>query len=204
MRREGPFFPAVLKTPDGQWLADGLARICAAERWVEIRSQFVPLLPLGAQAVVCRLTGQEESHRFMGKVYLSSPTLLRIVEVEEALLAEAELELPQPVCLEGWVSPAAGEGPRARVDLFSLSLSQVRFTSTQPFQEGQALQLEIQSPSLPLAGVGLQVARRLLFGVGKSSYRCRITSLPPHCRAQLASYLAQGAHVFDDGGPPAG
>ena len=84
-------FPARLKSPAGEVLAEGEAQLSRVARTVTFRSDFVPLYPPGTPLEILRLLDDQEIHRFFGKVYLSDRQLLRLTGVDDELLPGSEL-----------------------------------------------------------------------------------------------------------------
>lgn len=85
-----PWFPALLKSEEGEELARGEAMVLPEEQAVNFASDFVPLYPMGTPMEIVRLHKGREVHRFTGKVYLSDKELMRIVSVQDELLPGSE------------------------------------------------------------------------------------------------------------------
>lgn len=85
-----PWFPALLKTAEGEVLAEGSACVSSETKDVTFQSDFVPLYPVGTPLEIVRLSEAREIHRFFGKVYLSDKTLLRLVSVTDRTPPDAE------------------------------------------------------------------------------------------------------------------
>lgn len=85
-----PTFPALLKNQDGTIIGEGEGVILHTERAVNFLSDFVPLYPIGTPLQIDRLYQNRTVHRFMGKVFLSDRTLLRLVSVQDELLPGSE------------------------------------------------------------------------------------------------------------------
>lgn len=208
---EPHFFKAVLKTQNDQYLADGSATVCVAEKSVEFRSQFVPLLPLGAQAKIVRVIDGRETHCFEGSVYLSSSTLMRLVDVNDQLLTEVELEAMQNVTIPAQVSPyqtqnglfqfAAKRLARFEAEVFSISLTRLRFVCSEEFMEGERVSINL-GPPLELTGLTVEIKQQLLFGEKKIGYRCDLLPLDPEQKMALIGFLSKRMQVFRPGPPP--
>lgn len=91
LMQSGGNFPARLKSPAGEVLAEGEAQLSREARTITFRSDFVPLYPIGTPLEVFRLSGEAEAHRFFGKVYLSDRQLLRLTDLDDELLPGSEL-----------------------------------------------------------------------------------------------------------------
>lgn len=190
------FFPATLRTADGRFLADGHARGYLGSRTLEFRSDFVPLLKYRTRARVARMKGGYELQRFEGTVYLSSPAMLRLVEVNERELAEVALENLQDVNLSGTVIQREAARERGcAANIYSISFDKLRFTSPEEFMEGERLGLRLDKPIL-IKGIELQVMERIAFGQrNKIGYRCDILEMPEDVRGSLVEYLIGQADV---------
>ncbi len=195
------YFKAIVKTLDGSILADGEACVSVQDRSVDFRGSFVPMFRMGNRIIITRMVGAEEAQSFEGEVYLSSPKLLRIVGVDEKALATVELEMaPQRIAIHGTVSPvlkgvfqlAAGRRLKFDAEIFSISLTKLRFSCTEEFEVGEELQVSTEIP-LVLNKVVVVVEQKLLFGEDRTGYRCSIKSLPESCREGLINYLAATA-----------
>lgn len=84
-------FTAHLKSEYGEILAKGQGSVNIAERYVTFTSDFVPQYHISTPMEVVRIFKGKEIHRFIGKIYLSSKTLMRIVDIRDELLPGAEL-----------------------------------------------------------------------------------------------------------------
>ena len=189
------FFPAVLKTEDGRFLADGFAKGTLFNRTLEFRGDFVPLLQYRTRARVVRIQNGYETLKFEGLVYLSSPAMLRLVEVNEWELAQTALETPQELSLSATViqrEASRERGCEARI--FSLSYDKLRFTSPETFEEGEILGVKLDAP-LSLRGIEVQIRERIAFGQReRTGYRCDILASPEEWRQRLTEYLVQLSH----------
>lgn len=84
------FFPANLYTPEGELLAEGQSSILKEDKAVGFSSDFVPLYPVGTPLVIERIFEHRAVHRFTGQVFLSSKEHMRLINVEDTLLPNAE------------------------------------------------------------------------------------------------------------------
>ncbi|MBR5486077.1 MAG: hypothetical protein IKV41_06150 [Oscillospiraceae bacterium] len=202
------YFTALLKSPDGKLLSEGYACGNARGKYVEFESDFVPIMSFGEKAQIVRVVNDTETHVFSGTVYLCSPELMRIVNVDGELLTQLELsEKMQELSLEAKVSPvmykngllqfAAEKLIKFDARIFAISLSQLKFVSSEPFAEGERLTLSITQP-ISVSGMEVEITQNLLFGEGQSGYRCNITLLPEPGYSVLAQYLEQNSCINDD------
>ena len=80
--------PARLRAEYNNITSYGELTVMEREDAVEFTGEFIPLLPLGQPAEVSWVYADRTLAAFIGRVYLSSPTLLRLVDVSPKL-AEA-------------------------------------------------------------------------------------------------------------------
>lgn len=88
--RDADMFPAILKNTEGEIIAEGHGNILVSTHAVNFTSDFVPLYPIGTPMEIDRIFEDKEVHRFVGKVFLSDRTLLRLVCVDDELLPGSE------------------------------------------------------------------------------------------------------------------
>jgi len=189
------YFPAVLKTPEGNFLAEGYAKGDLSARTLEFRSDFVPLLKYRTRARVARIEKGYETQKFEGTVYLSSPAMLRLVDVNIRELAEIELESLQEVHFSG--TAIRRESMReigCPAEIFAVSYDKLRFTSSENFEEGQQVGFAVDKP-FALRGLELRVQEKIDFGQEtRAGYRCEILYLPEEGRELLIDYVIRQAH----------
>lgn len=82
-------FPAQLRAGYNNINVPGQATVMERENAVEFTGDFVPLMPLGESAAVDWAHGERALVTFSGQVYLSSPRLLRLVDVDPKLVEAA-------------------------------------------------------------------------------------------------------------------
>lgn len=198
------YFEAVVKSMEGGYLADGYARISLQDKSVEFRGSFVPSLFLDTLVQIIRIVDGEEAECFIGNVYLSAPDLLRIINVDEKLLASVQMESLQKVDFEGTVSPAEVKGGMFQrmaerwrtpiaANIYAVSKSKIRFVSDGQFEMDQQLKISVTAP-IVLKQVIVQVKELLLFGQEeRTGYRCDIQSMLPEDQDTFISYLAERA-----------
>ncbi len=198
-------FPAIVKTEDDRVLAEGYAHVSLSEGYVDFRGPFVPSFFLGTTVKIIRVEEERELNCFIGKAYLSSPDLLRIIGVDKKMLAEVEIESLHGISLSGRASPIVSKCSifqfvadhllRFSISVFEISLSKIKFTSTQYFELEEYLQVSLPEP-LPLKKLVVQVKDQLLFGQKEIGYRCDIISLPPTGKQALIDYLT--SHTIEE------
>ena len=195
-------FPAVLKTMEDKVLEYGTACVSMEEQCIDFKSDFVPLCKMGTTLKIIRMEEETETQIFTGEVYLSSEKMLRLVSVEDELLpgsiyaylydvemrGEGETQVPGKKRLFGRQSLVTQSFP---IEIYAISLPQVKFTCQEPLTEGQNITLTITEP-LHLRHIPLQVELPINFMDGKaSSYRCKILELQEEGRQSLEELLWQ-------------
>lgn len=213
-------FPAVLKTPEGRVVEYGTALASIAEGSVDFKSEFVPLFKMGTPMVIVRVKDKVETQVFRGESYLSTEKMLRLVQVRDEVLPGAASAYSYDVELSGEGSaliqpkttrrffsfgqkeeslPSWQEFP---IDLYSISLTRVKFTCSVPLAQGQKVTLTAGDPPL-LQEVPLEVELPVTFGEGDtSSYRCRILDLPGDNRERMETLLRQLSLAANKAFPP--
>lgn len=205
MSRQRRYFKALLKTEDGAVLEEGYACILHQNRAVEFRSGFVPLMKFGTTAHIVRVMEDQETHCFTGQVYLSSPKLLRIINVSDKLLAEAELALSVETSIHAKLSPVLSQAEtfhlpigkliKFEAEIYSISMTTIKFTSNEKFAVGAQLNIGTEDP-VHLKKVLVEVFQTIDFGKEKNGYRCRILSMPEQSKTNLSEYLEKLNQIF--------
>jgi hypothetical protein len=202
MQLENQYFAAVLKTHDDQFLSSGFAIFSKEDRYVEFRSDFVPLVRFGKEAKIIETRNGREYHCFAGQVYLSSSALLRIVGVTDSLLDPSELEVPQKIFMDAMViAQTKYQEPQFSAQIYAISLTEMRFVCEEKFSLGQLLQISSMEP-ITLENVIITVEKHISFGQTKTGYRCEILSMPDPSRELLTQYLMNCSRIFDGGEEP--
>ena len=81
---------ATLLNASGKVIEHGAASVSVKDKSVDFSCGFVPILKFGANVkIICTVHGHP-THIFSGSVFLSSPSLLRVVSVECTMLPGAE------------------------------------------------------------------------------------------------------------------
>lgn len=154
-------FPARLLAPYNDIQEYGEGHLGAGGDAVDFLSDFVPLIPLGSLAAIEWTYAGRTIATYEGKVYLSTPSLLRLVEVDESLVVRARGIFATNTRLPGQVREGA-EAPPARalprpVEILYLSVGMVKLhTSFQP-PVGHRLLLDVEVDFLTLHGLCLRV-----------------------------------------------
>ena len=206
------YFPAVVKSAENIVLADGFACISLQERSIDFKGSFVPLFFLNETASICRMVDGKEAECFTGTVYLSSANLLRIIHVDEKLLAKVLAEQLQWVNIPGTAvfteqvqvrrsllrRTAEAKTTPTDIQVHAISLSKIKFTAEALLQTGQEVQVTLQEP-LALPTFPVLIQEQILFGE-KTGYRGDILSLSEESRTKMVQFLSemQEAHFQEE------
>ncbi len=208
MRLLGNWFPAILKSADGEELSAGEACFDRSAQEIEFTSDFVPLFPLGTPMKIERVYEGADIHDFSGQVYLSSKKLMRLVSVRDTPRYGAQYVYCSNLKLNATVRFPEGQ-PQKKPLLFFSSKAAKRKESTavvvssvnpqgvtllhdilDPFAHGQTLLMQLHEPA-PALEAELVVARELLFG-DRASYFCRFE------RILSGSIDALGHYIYEN------
>lgn len=166
-------FPAHLVAPYNDIQEYGEGHLGAGGDAVDFGSDFVPLVPLGSKASIQWIYAGREIAAYEGKVYLSTPTLLRIVDVDEPLVVRARGIFASNTRLPGLVREGADAPPRS-VEVLYLSLGMVKLHA--PFQSpvGLRLLLDVEVDFLTLRGLSLQVRQTVPLRKDENLLLCEV------------------------------
>ena len=184
-------FKARLKTWDDRLLEEGYASVSIENRSVDFQNEFVPLLELGTTVKVFQLQEDKEIHCFIGRVYLSSRRLLRVVSVSDDLLTEAEKQLPVEVDIKGQLRLQSGGIKSIKsypAHIYPLSPAIVKFTCPLQLPAGSCVLLSFSKP-FAIEGLAAQVYQSILFGDSHSGYLCHVQSAPDPGRTRLSDFI---------------
>lgn len=196
-------FDAVLKSESGKTIEMGRAVFSAETRSVDFEGGFVPLFSMGTRLQVFRIHEGAEVHRFVGQVYLSSPHMLRLVEVEDTILPGAALAFMYYVDLDGTGHAVVKKQERHflrqrtidvpidfPIRVHALSIKEIKFNVDLAIelQPGQPLNLRL--PSGPrIQNLPVLVRQAIVFGTEANCYRCQIRRLAPDSQRRLQQYV---------------
>jgi len=201
------WFPALLKSPEGEVLAEGSANVVPETGDVNFKSEFVPLYPMNTVLVVTRLEQRnKEVAKFTGKVYLSSRNLMRLVSVEREILDESnhvfrglkfnatltapqEKEPPKKGLFRLFAGAPKEEEAVYEVEVAGLGRNVLEFLydAATPFYPGQQLSIKVDLP-IDFPETALEIEEAVIFGE-KASYRCSLPELPDELREELVRFL---------------
>lgn len=160
-------------------------------------SDFVPLIKLGSRVAVIRVIGEKRLERFVGKVYLSSRKLLRIVDVDSATIGAA-LEIFESNAVfptEFLIAP--GATTRFNVQKAHAISGFVRYVSPQSVKictmefvdKGAYLVFSLEEPSLPIDKMLVRIKERILLMRSAALLLCEVISPNRHNGVAIAGYL---------------
>ena len=190
--------PAMLMTPDNRVLEVGSARVSAENQSVDFLGGFIQLFRMDTPLKVVITERDTPVQSFSGKVYLSSQTLLRLVEVREKIYVGAKKVCFFDTALEGVLHVQPEERPRRlflprrhtdgpetlAAAISRISLGGVNFTAGRPLGRGQPVGLDI--PALEVRGLELRVETAFEFGQEqRRNYHCSIRQIPPEALEPL-------------------
>lgn len=190
-----PYFNAVLKTDKDLFLEVGTACVYVESESVDFKNEFVPLMKLGETAKVVRTDGSDETQSFVGKVYLSSRKLLRIVSVKDYILPNAAKHLSVTVPIQAVVTPVTlltRKHKTAYAILHFLSMHTIKFTCREKFEPGQKLLITIPSSTpggAAMRDISVSVYKNIIFGENETGYHCTVLDIPAPCVPMLRTYL---------------
>ncbi len=192
-------FDAVLKSESGTLLAVGTASI-TPNRYITFESDFVPLYPIGTPMEIVRIHKGREVHRFVGKVYLSDKTLIRIIDVKDTLLTGCESVYCSNLDFSGVLHDSLAKKksifPKSKarkkgvlINIVEINDDSLVFTYDidRPFETEQRLTMELSSP-LPSITLPVIVESALMFGQN-ASYTCRYLGIDEADKEQLSGFL---------------
>ena len=160
-------------------------------------SDFVPLIKLGSEVAVIRTIGEKRLERFVGKVYLSSRKLLRIVDVDSAAICPALEMFESNAVFPAEFLIAPGASTRFNVQKAQAVSGFVRYVSprevkicTMEFVDtGEYLMFSIEEPSLPLEKMLVRIKERVLLMRSAALLLCEVVSLSINNETAIADYL---------------
>lgn len=150
-------FPARLQAPYNNILEYGDGSLDAGGSAIHFLADFVPLVPLGAPARIEWLYADRVVTAYEGSVYLSTPTMLRLVDVDEALVARAQGIFASNTRLPGLARRSGKELPAFPVEALYLSVGMVKLSSPVPVEVDEKLSLHVEVDFLTLQGLSLRV-----------------------------------------------
>lgn len=182
-------FPARLRSGYNNVEEYGTAQVAGGEDAVDFTSAFIPLLPLGSQAVVEWVLGQSVVQAYAGRVYLSSPGLLRLVGVEPALVADTRALFATNIQMPATVLPPKAAPMPAKV--VYLALGHLTLQVPEPVEPGGRMLLNAEVDFLTLRQLPLQVRTRVTLRKSQSLLLCSIQGPGNENLIALSAYVAR-------------
>lgn len=182
-------FPARLCSGYNNVEEYGTAQVADGEDAVDFTSTFIPLLPLGSQAVVEWVLGQNLVQAYAGRVYLSSPGLLRLVGLEPQLAADTRSLFATNIQMPATVLPPKAAPMPARV--VYLGLKHLTLQVPEPVEPGGRMLLNAEVDFLTLRQLPLQVRTRVTLRKSQSLLLCDIQGPGNENLIALSAYVAR-------------
>lgn len=149
-------FPARLRASYNDILEYGEGHLGTGGDSIDFLSDFVPLIPLGSEATIEWLYADRSITVYQGRVYLSTPTMLRLVGVDEDLVMRARGIFAANTRLTG-LAHRGGTLPPLAVEILYLSVGMVKLGCPLQIEAGERLLLDVEVDFLTLHGLSLQV-----------------------------------------------
>ncbi len=189
-------FSALLESEENEILEPGQAYI-SRDNSVTFTSDFVPLLKLGSEVAVIRVIGEKRLERFVGKVYLSSRKLLRLVDVERAAVQAALETFESNVIFPAEFLIAPGATTRFNVQKARGFSGFVRYISPQSVKictmefadKGDYLVFSLDEEGLLLDKMLVRVKERILLMRSAALLLCEVVSLSMPNGVAIAGFL---------------
>lgn len=184
-------FPARLRSADGRVEEFGRASLAAAGHSVDFIADFVPLLPLGAPAVIEWIQGDRVLASFSGQVYLSSKNLLRLVEVDADLWQQAHLIFATNTRLPATAAPWGKKDGGFAAEICYLSTKAITLATAEAFEAGTRLALCCEVDFLTLCDLELQVNQCVVLRRGETLLLCGVRQASSENLIALSAYCAR-------------
>lgn len=157
----------------------------------------MPLIKLGSEVTVIRVIGEKRLDRFVGKVYLSSRKLLRLVDVNRAAIGPALEMFESNVIFPAEFLVAPGATTRFNVQKARAISGFVRYVSpgsvkicTMEFADkGEYLVFSLNDPELVLEKMLVRVKERVLLMRSAALLLCEVVSLSMGNGVAIADYF---------------
>jgi hypothetical protein len=167
-------FPARLSAGYNGICEVGSARVAEREDAIDFTAEFVPLVPLGAPALVEWIQGETVVQPYEGQAYLSSPQMLRLVGVDGGLARQTRALFATNLSLPA-VLRTAKEAPPMPARLEYLSLEVVTLAVPRAVKRGSRLLLAVEVDFLTLGNMPLQVETAVTLRRRESLLQCSLS-----------------------------
>ena len=197
-------YHAELRTVDDKLLEIGEATIQFENRSVDFRSEFVLLFKMDTPLKIVIFIDGVELQSFIGKVYLSSQSMLRLVDVSDTVLPGAYLVSQCDVNIIGTViATITNLVKKSRfssslqkvtcietfpVDIYHISMNSISFTCNKAMDRGQLIKLSVENP--PIKNMDLEIEKVFEFGENIKNYHCRISGINDHSHKNLGLFIS--------------
>jgi hypothetical protein len=189
-------FPALLRTSYSPARVVGSAGLCHRQNAINFSGEFIPLLPLGSPAAIRWIHGQETVATFEGNVYLSSQTLLRLVNISPELMADARSTFAVNTRLPAGIKTGrGGECQPTAAEVLYLSTDFITLKTAQPMPKGQNLFLDCEVDFLTLRNLELTVRQHLTLRRTESLIFCGVLRGGDDNLIALSAYSARLAQL---------
>lgn len=179
-------FPAQLCAPYNDTQEYGQAVVSPGDNAVDFTADFIPLMPLGTQACVDWMLGTRSVERLEGHVYLSSPGLVRVVDIDSERIGRLRRTFAINTDIPAHVSAAEGGRPVPATILY-LSRRRLTLQLSDASVVGPQLILNAEVDFLTLSDMALQVRQQVLLRRQDILLLCDI---PPGSNENLIAHSA--------------
>ncbi|HWP51918.1 MAG TPA: hypothetical protein VN626_09525 [Clostridia bacterium] len=160
-------------------------------------SDFVPLIKLGSIVTVIRIIGEKRLECFVGKVYLSSRKLIRIVDINSATIGPALKMFESNAVFRTEFLIAPGATTRFNVQKARAVSGFVRYISPQSVKictmefvdKDEYLMFSLEESSLSLDKMLVHIKERILLMRSAALLLCEVVSLSMNNGLAIASYM---------------
>ena len=164
---------------------------------ITFTSDFVPLVKLGSRVTVTRMIGEKRMESFSGEVYLSSKQLMRIVDVDAELIAQALVLFDSNIILPTEFNVAPGKSIHFNMQkamgisgfLRYIDTKTVRICTMEFVDKGQHLMFSMESEELTLNKMFVRVNERILLMRNAAVLLCDVVSLSQSNALAIENYL---------------
>lgn len=187
-------FPARLRAAYNDISTHGRATVMQRENAVEFTGDFIPLIPMGQPAGVEWVYGERTLITFLGTVYLSSPKLLRLVDVEPRLIEAARATFAINTKLPCLLTVRQNNQPPVLLpaEILYLCGSTATLYSKNPIVPEQTIYLSAEVDFLTLRDMPLYVRRKISLRREEELLLCDIPkSQNNENRIALSAYSAR-------------
>ncbi len=185
-------FPALLRSTYNNIEEHGTAQVAPQGNAINFYGDFVPLVPLGQEAVIHWILGDKVLASLSGKAYLSTAQMLQLTDVDPDKLATARTLFLVNTRLPGLVAPAARpKAQKLSVEILYLSMGLVKLLTRDNIEEGTELHLYTHVDFLTLRALELRVRKRIIFHKEETILLCEVDGVDRENYVALSAYVAK-------------